>query len=492
MEDINKVINPVTYDIRSVLLTADRWSLWDEDDEGFEIRKFVHQITFYESLNKAYLTAAMVFLDNQSLSSRLNFTGTERVEIKIMTDEEQSDEKLSITKRFIITEILSSEKVGDNNEMISVHLIEERAYQSYVSTINRSFKKILSQPGDKGFAGNPVDIIQNLLRTLDRSHGRSGYFLDNTLMYNESPDQLPLFDGEMNIIIPNLPAIDAVTWITNRCITSSGLPFYSFASMGDDRIRFFSLEAMLKMDPINSGQMAYTYAFQLLSSAQTVPNGMKSYLISDFDNTGTDNQLAYSRTGAGTSSHNFIDTYSGEIKVVNFDPERMFEHLHDQNILGKNDLAVYDSKLKFGNKTLSELNSAVVTNISTSKTFSNTKRGVDDKKRSYNEVGNTDYHALKIEAGSARAYLQKTGLKIKVPGRNFLAKNSNMTVGNKINVEFRKNIVQEKENPSHSPSDLIDLKRSGQYIIHNAEHTFNDDDGYTVILVLVRLALQKR
>ena len=69
MEDINKVINPVTYDIRSVLLTADRWSLWDEDDEGFEIRKFVQQITFYESLNKAYLTAAMVFLDNQSLSS---------------------------------------------------------------------------------------------------------------------------------------------------------------------------------------------------------------------------------------------------------------------------------------------------------------------------------------------------------------------------------------------------------------------------------------
>ena len=81
---------------------------------------------------------------------------------------------------------------------------------------------------------------------------------------------------------------------------------------------------------------------------------------------------------------------------------------------------------------------------------------------------------------------------IKVPGRNFLAKNSNLTIGNKISVEFKKNIVQSPQEGVNHAGDLLDLKRSGEYIIYGAEHTFSVDDGYSVGLNLVRLALQKR
>jgi len=492
MYEQNKIINPVSYDIQSVILTADRWSEWD-DDAGYDISRFISDIIFYENLDLPYLTAAMSFLDNQSLSDKLNFTGTERVEIKIMTDEEQIDKQLSITKHFIITEVMSSEKVGDNNEMVSLHMIEERAYQSKVTSVNKSFKKINAHRGSAdAFAGNPIDVIQALLRTLDRSTASGGYFLDNKLMYDKNDDQLPIFDGELNIIIPNLPAVDAISWISRRCATSSGMPFYTFASMGDDRIRFVSLEAMLKMNPINELHMPYTYSFQLLSEAQTVPNGVKSYIISDFTNTGSDNQLIYTASGLGTSTHSFIDTYSGEISTVNFDPVRMFDHLHDQNILSTRDLPVYDGKLRFGSRNIAEINGETRTNISTSKTFSNTKRGVDDKKRSYNEVGDTSHHALKVESSAARAFLTKSGLMIKVPGRNFLAKNSNLTIGNKISVEFKKNIVQSPQEGVNHAGDLLDLKRSGEYIIYGAEHTFSVDDGYSVGLNLVRLALQKR
>jgi|TARA_R110002074_G_scaffold19797_2_gene62757 hypothetical protein len=492
MYEQNKIINPVSYDIQSVILTADRWSEWD-DEAGYDISRFVSDIIFYENLNLPYLTAAMSFLDNQSLSDKLNFTGTERVEVKIMTDEEQIDKRLSITKRFIITEVMSSEKVGDNNEMVSLHMIEERAYQSKVTSINRSFKKITAHRGSAdSFAGNPIDIIQSLLRTLDRSTASGGYFLDNELMYNNNDDQLPVLDGELNIVIPNLPAIDAISWISRRCITPSGMPFYTFASMGDDRIRFVSLEAMLKMSPINEQHMPYTYSYQLLSEAQTVPNGVKSFIISDFMNTGSDNQLIYTASALGTSVHSFIDTYSGEISVVNFDPGRMFDHLHDQNILKARDVPVYDGKLKFGARNIAEINGETKTNISTSKTFSNTKRGIDDKKRSYNEVGDLSHHALKIEAEAARAFLTKNGLEIKVPGRNFLSKDNNLTIGNKISVEFKKNIIQPIQEGINNQGDLLDLRRSGEYIIYGAEHTFSVDDGYSVGLKLVRLALQKR
>ena len=169
MEEVSKVSNPYEYVIERVVVTADRWREWAP--EGYDIKNMINEISFFESLDTPYLSAQLAFLDNANLGDRFPFQGTERVEISIFSGHEIEDTKdNSITKRFIVNKVTNTGKSNDNNEIVLLHLIEERAYQSNLMNINRIFKAVESQGGINGggFRSSATDIIQSLLRELDR------------------------------------------------------------------------------------------------------------------------------------------------------------------------------------------------------------------------------------------------------------------------------------------------------------------------------------
>tara|TARA_R110002074_G_scaffold129457_2_gene270601 strand:- start:956 stop:2437 length:1482 start_codon:yes stop_codon:yes gene_type:complete len=493
MEEVSKVSNPYEYVIERVVVTADRWREWAP--EGYDIKNMINEISFFESLDTPYLSAQLAFLDNANLGDRFPFQGTERVEISIFSGHEIEDTKdNSITKRFIVNKVTNTGKSNDNNEIVLLHLIEERAYQSNLMNINRIFKAVESQGGINGggFRSSATDIIQSLLRELDRyvTTG-SNYFLSNELLFDDRTE--PLTDGDMKVIIPNMGPLDAISWLCDRCVTSNGYPFFVFASMGDDKVRFLDLETMLRMPALNNigtGLPPYTYSEAIAAKAHTLKPVEKNFLIKNSVYKENESQNLMNVAGIGPATYNFIDTFQGTVHVRKHNPGETFARAKMLGIFDENDIPVYDDKAVFAGKNIGQYNATTITNITTSRSQSGIAVGLIDNIRSYNEYQNGDLHNLKVTALGIRGYLHKSALTIQVPGKNFLAKDKNMTISNKIRVEFKKNAMHHRAESNQE----LDIKKSGDYIIYSAKHTFSPagDGTFSSTLGLVKLAHEKR
>jgi len=493
MAEISKYSNPYEYVIERVVITADRWNEWAA--EGYDIKNMINEISFFESLENPFLTANLAFLDNENLGDRFPFQGTERVEITILGGDELDDNgKNFITKRFIVNKVTNTGKSNDNNEIVLLHLIEERAYQSNLMSVNKIFKAIESRGGFNagGFSSTATDIIQSLLRELDRyTHSGADYFLSNELLFNKNRE--PVIDGTLKVIIPNMGPLAAAKWICDRCVTTNGFPYYVYASMGDDKIRFLDLETMLELPSLNNpgtGLVPYTYSEAIAAKAQTLKPIEKLFLIKSHVYKENESQNMYNMLGLGPATYNFIDTFEGTIHVRKHNPGEMFARAKMLGIMNELDIPVYDDKAVFAGKNIGQYNAATITNITTSHSQSGISSGLPDDIRGYNECEDGNLHNLKVTALGLRTYVHKSGLTITVPGKNFLAKDKNMSISNKISVEFKKNAMHHRaEN-----NEELDIKKSGDYIIHTAKHTFSPagDGAFSTTLGLIKLGHRRR
>lgn len=479
---MNSPVDPEQYTLGSVIVTADRWK--DYNEAGYELSQVTMELQIFESLENPYLTAKIIILDNVGLLDAMNFQGTERWTIKLQT----SDNATPIIKHFMTHKILSSVKSNDTNETISFRLVEERFYQSQVTSLNRTFKKIIGHKGSETtFKSSITNVIESILTTLDRKSSANNYLLSNELLHDKTNP--PYFDGNLKLNIPNMSPLQAVKWLCDRCISATGLPYFIFASMGDDRIRFLDLESMLTGPAINDTLMPYTHSYTLATHGQTITDERKSFLILASELVSGENQMEYSAHGLGPCSYNFIDTYTGQTQRIDHDPEDMFQHLFDVNIFDRSkDTVVYDPNLTFDGRRIGNFMSNTYTSITTSKTMSSTE--TDDGNRGYDEMVEPRAHQTKITARCLRNYLKKSSLKITVPGRNFIAKNANLSIGNKINVLYNRG---QHLGPEVSEGQKIDIKKSGHWLVYEAAHTFaKGDTGFTTSLLLTKLATERR
>lgn len=491
LEEYSTSSTPYDFTIESVIITADRWEF---ALEGIDIKNVCAEINLFEHLDKPYLTANLTFLDNANIGDNYQFTGTERVQITLISSDERDDAgKNTIVKRFIVDTVVNAAKSNDSNELVVLHLVEERYYQSCLMSVNKVFKKIESRGGfnEGGFTSSATEIIQSLLRELDQYTSFKGdYYMINELMHNkEFP---PEFDGALKVCIPNLGVLDAVKWMCDRCVTPTGFPFYIYATMADDKIRFLDLDSMLNAATLNnknSGLMPYTYSQALMHKANTLPPAAKSFIISNYQNIGGNSQHSLNQKGMGPATFNFIDTFRGTIHVKKHNPGDTFRRAFGVGILKDDDVPVYDDKAEFGGRNIDDYSARTITNITTSKSQSGSKLGIDDQNRNYNEVLYTDSHNIKITAKAYRNYLHKSSIAIEVPGRNFISKDNNISIGNRILVEFRKN-----ENDTNAYGAELDIKKSGEYLIYSARHSFSPGGDGAMIsnLQLVKLAHRKR
>lgn len=491
LKDHSKSSTPYDFTIESIIITAKRWQF---APEGIDIKNVCAEVNIFEHLDKPFLTANLTFLDNANIGDNYQFSGTERVQITLISSDERDDAgKNTIVKRFIVDSVVNAAKSNDSNELVTLHLVEERYFQSCLMSVNKVFKKIESRGGfnQGGFTSNATDIIQNLLRELDQyTSFKGGYYMNNELMFNEQI--VPELDGALKICIPNMGVLDAVKWVCDRCVTSTGFPFYVYATMADDKIRFLDLDSMLSAVTLNnegSGLMPYTYSQALMHKANTLPPAAKSFMISHYEHIGSNSQHSLNKKGMGPATFNFIDTFRGTVHVKKHNPGDTFRRAFGIGILKDDDVPVYDDKAEFSGRNVDDYSARTITNITTSKTQSSSKLGIDDQNRGYNEVLNAHSHNIKITAKAYRNYLYKSAISIEVPGRNFVSKDINISIGNRILVEFRKN-----ENDTNAYGADLDIKKSGEYLIYSARHSFSPggDGASTSNLQLVKLAHRKR
>lgn len=456
---------PQSYQVVDIQVNTPRYA--NIDSRGFNIRNMVSEINLYEHIDKPYITGNMFIADapgGLSITNSLNIMGTENILIKLRTASNNvsvNGDPLEIEKRFVVTEIIAQNKSSDRSEGFIISFVEDHAYLSALINLNRSYN------------GTVKEIITQILKEE----------LDRELISRPEVQYEPFQDKLTRVIIPNLNPLKAVNWLKDRVTTEKGYPFYLYSSIGDDKLRFLDLESMLELNAINDEPLpAYTFGSSLTATSPGAGTDQReAYNIKEFHVSRSDNSIELSKRGFTGARYNFVDTTTGRQEKVDFHILDVYKDLVERKLLdGLSDTPLYDYRALFDDSRMDEFASREITTYITSGQY----QDFNDY-GSYHEAVTPELCRNKVVAKSLRHWLHKSPLTIVVPGRNFLKRNNNMTLGNKIRVMF----ISASERTG-SVRDILDLKKTGSYLINSATHTFigqTTDQSYTVTLNLVRL-----
>ena len=441
----------------------------DRSDIFYDVKDLVAEFTIFEHIDKPFLTAKMILMDvdpNISLVDSIHFLGTEKVEVKIKT---HADKQFSITKNFVVSEIVAQQKGGDGNELLALDLVEDCAYLSSLMRISKSFK------------GKKEQIIEKIINAIDRE-----------LLL---PEDLDITGDKLTkLIVPNMHPLQAANWIKDRCYTKDGYPFFLYSTIADDKIRMADLGTMLSLEPMNKETLDYVYSVAYAQQSKAYTSGNPDHLIDPIEQfreaytitkltiQQNEKQLDLARKGYIASRYNFVDTTTGNNFKIDYDMGKTFEKLIENQILRPSNgfYPTMDMNARYGKRIerMNDFSTREVTHFATSRQFNDFS-----DTESYHEGKVTEDHESKITAKSLRFWLLKSSLQIQVPGKNFLLKDGNMTIGNIIRCKFLSN----REYTPNMPRDEIeDLKKSGDYLIYTARHQFTRNE-YHVTMDIGRL-----
>ena len=441
----------------------------DRSDQTYDVKDVVSEFTIFEHIDKPFLTAKMILMDidpNISLVDAIHFLGTEKVEIKIKTN---NDDNFSITKNFVVTEIVSAQKGGDGSEALVLDLVEDCAYLSSLIRISRSYK------------GKKEDIIEKLIKEVDRE-----------LLL---PEDLDISGDKLTkLIVPNMHPLEAANWIKDGSYTTDGYPYFLYSTIADDKLRMIDLGTMLKSEPVNKDMIDYTYSVAYAQQSRNQQSGIakdriepieahrEAFTITKLEVSNSDKQLDLARQGLIGSRYNFVDTTSGNNIKVDHDMGRVFDKLIDKQVIRPSNgfYPTMDVNARYGRSLtrMNEFSTREITHFATSRQFNDYA-----DTESYQEGKLHSDHEHKVIGKSLRHFLLKSSMRVQMPGRNFLFKDLNMTIGNIISCKFLSNREYTKE---MSNDELEDLKKSGEWMIYTARHQFSRNE-YHVSLDIGRL-----
>ena len=116
--------------LKSVLLVSERLA------ESVELNRIVTDVEVFEHIEKPYLTGRIMLIDDSSLYENADIQGTERIQLTIVSSEEDST---PIVKTFFVAKVEKIQKVQDNAQTLMIHLVEDIFYLSSLKNVNRHY-----------------------------------------------------------------------------------------------------------------------------------------------------------------------------------------------------------------------------------------------------------------------------------------------------------------------------------------------------------------
>lgn len=427
------------FKILSAILSTDR------NDASVDIAGSILDIDLYEHLDKPYLTAQCVFNDQYGIVEQINMQGVEKLQLEI-----ESLNKKVYQKDFRVSKISRSMKGDDRSEVVVIDLIEEHAYISNAINVN------------KAYTGTPGSIISSIaLDHLSKSVAQFG----------------STYQGNMKVIVPNMNPIRAIKWLQQRATNADGLPYYVYSTFADDDLQFNHLGNMLRKTP-NNVDKPYIYSQAPLE----IGNNLKEYhVIQSYRYENTENMFSAIESGYSGAAYKFLNISNGFIQLAQFDAKAdAFDPLLNRDYLGQNQNNYnYPVGSKIGNKELNKQSSKVITRISGANTF----KSYGDFKTYGEEVDENGYKK-NIIGNALKHYMTKSPISISVNGTPFLMDGGNLTIGTVLRLKFfDSNIAVDRTN-----NDIgVDTKKSGDYIIYAARHSFKVEK-YDMNLLCAKIA----
>lgn len=416
------------YIINSIVYTTDRAPGMEFDINGASV-----ELNIFEDIEKPFLTANLLNVDNVAFKHAVGITGSERVEIKL-----QVPGGAIRTKRFMITGISKETQINDRTTVRSLTMIEEHAYLSQIYKFSKTLK------------GLPSQIISDIYAS----------FLGKSVLF-ESFDAV---QRPLKVNIPYWTPIQTGEWIRDRMTNEFGAGFLLFSAFRDNDIHLTDLETAFVTESFNE-DTPYTLG-SAVPQALTSDNVQKAfYHIKSWVSTNIESTFKLAMSGAIGSDFSVFDLTSGNYVYTHHDGSETIRRLNAQYT---QDLSLpFDDTLQITGPT------ATYQNITQypSKNFTSVVQSqmFDDISGYHDERDDASMYLLKLRNASIRTILLNNSYTITVPGMPFLAR-SDIGVGTNIDVKY----ILNTSSPE-TTSETVDKEKSGKFLIYRNRHNFSNN-----------------
>ena len=451
--------DPHEFEMRRAVLSTQR------NDHTVDITTTLIELNIYEHIDRSYLTGTISYIDTGRSIEIMDFQGTEflDVEFGLYTTPH------TIIKRFVIREVQSIVPTTDTTDTVTLRILDYDGYLNTLINVNKMYE------------GKPSQIIDNILRDYfeDKRIVRAGdanqfdSLIDeyetasnpNANALNETRQLAQELQSSFRYIVPNLNPLEAIEMIKLRTTGLTGTPFFCYATLADNNLRFYDLYSLLQEEPINAGD-PFVFSTQLSQRAPTTGAGLARQ-ISKIKNPQNANTLELIMNGDVGSLYEYVDTTHGLEYTFNYDLEKVLS-----NLLTSRSYPAADTRSLFRNKPVSENLAERITRISAGNIY-------DNAVHNYHEDMSSQRHSAKAISRSVRNLLGKSVLEIEVPGLHIIPQGGNKTLGRVLSVVSIADGEQFNE--------VFDRKRTGDYMIYTTRHTLTPNN-YTAALSLVKIA----
>jgi len=420
----------------SVLLESDR------NARPAELKSVTTDIEIFEHIDKPYVSGIIAFNDEHNIMDAYDISGAEKVTIKLRVNSEIAP---IIKKVFFVDKVISSTKGAEHSEQVILHLIEEHAYASNLLNVN------------KAYSGSPTSIIQKISKS----------FIGKPILTSNSESQ------DIKVIVPNLTPLNAMAWIKNRASTSKGYPFYLFSALGSEELIFADLKTMIDK-PSSNSEYPYMYTqTNIPKDSEVFEERTMRRTILDYSYTNTENLFDLIKKGLVGAEHQYINLTENKTHSVKFDLNKdVILTLAGDGEVSKSPL--FSAEYKLNGKSFNSIQSRKHVQITGANVF--------EEANSYLESTSVGQYRLNSINRAMDSLLKKQPMTMTVNGMDFLLKEGNNTIGNKLSVKFLRNINDEGAN-----MDKFDAKKSGDFLVFAAKHSFRKE-AYTITFTNVKLS----
>ena len=416
--------------------------------EEFDLKQMIGEISFYEDLEKSYVTAELVILDdNATFSDDLKIKGTETIEITVEGVEEEFA-GAQFTYKMNLVSIVQVQKGGERSEIYHLTAISPHAYRDQGIKISRSYTGKLEDIAEA--------VLKNHLETkVDRNYTGG----------------TPSKQDPVRIITPYISPLETVDWLLERATTEIGAPYYAYCTLydqteGEDRVRFGTLEHMFSKTPFNVAlPLLYSQSRGQQSGGKDLASQAK--IIKDLRVENIQDQFKLMQEGAVGAKMSSYDVFTSQNYERHFAVSELLEKMEgygltkggEQNVFDDQQMLKYEGEEKVADQWDHRVYSTI------------TSYGTYGSVNSYHDVFDQSQALNKLRSSSMKSLFNKNMIDIQVPGIIFFAPlakgTSGVTVGDIVDIEFMTTQVEEDE-----PKPLINKELSGTYLIHKVRNLF--------------------
>ena len=413
-------------------------------DFTLDVRPLIVELIFFEALDKPYITGKIAISDDQAIFDTINFSGTERLEIKMLSELSDTEaEDVVMDRTFImigIDSIIKSSNSG-NSSIYVFSLMDEHAFISNSKNVSRSIKD---------------NLKTEILKLCQNDCGK------NVDLSYASDTAQSNFKG----IIPYMSPLNAAQWLTSKATTDLGMPFYLYASIHDTNLRLGSLDKMLEQPAWNADiPFLFSPANTQKQESSGDPN-TQYFQVQSMKSNNLQNTFKQMSGGGIGSLYTVTDLSNGRTSAQHFSIKNMLSRADDNGLIKSERQNIYDDQYRTPDFDEVNIEGGYLHDADATIFHKIVSRGVYGDKKSLHDEISPSMQLKMIENFAYRQAIFKNIMDLTVPGPGFIK--SGGTVGDKVRI----NVLNDNNDPESV--EQLDKLKSGDFIVFNTRHTFKD------------------